>query len=133
MSFDTITLFTAVKKRLSWLTQRQEVLAQNIANSDTPQYRTRDLKPFDFRDIVRREGTQLNIEMSEPSHLPGKRKRIRDFSMFEERKPFETAPNGNSVIVEEQMAKINGSQINHKLTTNLYRKHLNMFRIALGK
>ena len=34
---------------------------------------------------------------------------------------------------QEQMGKINGSQINHKLTTNLYRKHLNMFRIALGK
>ena len=62
-----------------------------------------------------------------------KQRTSEDFIKFEERRPFETAPNGNSVIVEEQMAKINGSQINHKLTTNLYKKHLNMFRIALGK
>ena len=133
MSFENITLFAAVKRRLNWLTQRQEVLAQNIANSDTPKYKARDLKAFDFKDIIRREGTQLNIEVSDPSHLPGRRKRLRDFTQFEERRPFETAPNGNSVIVEEQMAKINGSQINHKLTTNLYKKHLTMFRIALGK
>ncbi len=133
MELDKITLFSAVKRRLSWLTQRQEVLAQNVANADTPQYRARDLKAFNFREIIRRENSQLNIEMSDPSHLPGQRKRIRDFSQVEERKPFETAPNGNSVIVEEQMAKINGSQINHKLTTNLYKKHLTMFRIALGK
>ena len=133
MSFENITLFAAVKRRLNWLTQRQEVLAQNIANSDTPKYKARDLKAFNFNDIIRRESTQLNIEVSDPSHLPGRRKRLRDFTQFEERRPFETAPNGNSVIVEEQMAKINGSQINHKLTTNLYKKHLTMFRIALGK
>ena len=132
-SFENITLFSAVKRRLSWLTQRQEVLAQNIANSDTPKYRSRDLKAYNFKDVVRREAMQLNIEVSDPSHLPGKRKRLRDFSQFEEPRPFETSPNGNSVIVEEQMAKINGSQISHRLTTNLYKKHLNMFRIALGK
>ena len=133
MSFDNIMLFSAVKRRLNWLSQRQEVLAQNIANADTPKYRSRDLKGFNFKDIIRREGMQLNIEVSDPSHLPGRRKRIRDFLQFEERRPFETSPNGNSVIVEEQMAKINGSQINHKLTTNLYKKHLKMFRIAIGK
>ena len=133
MSFDNIMLFSAVKRRLNWLSQRQEVLAQNIANADTPKYRSRDLKGFNFKDIIRREGMQLNIEVSDPSHLPGRRKRIRDFLQFEERRPFETSTNGNSVIVEEQMAKINGSQINHKLTTNLYKKHLNMFRIAIGK
>ena len=133
MSLENLTLFSAVKKRLSWLTQRQEVLAHNIANADTPKYKARDLKAFNFKEIVRREGMQLNIEVSDPVHMPGKRKRIRDFIEFEERRPFETSPNGNSVVLEEQMGKINGSQINHKLTTNLYKKHLNMFRIALGK
>ena len=133
MTFDNLTIFAAVKRRLNWLTQRQEILAQNIANADTPQFRAKDLKAFDFKDIVRREGMQLNIEITDSSHLPGKRKRLRDFTKFEERRPFETAPNGNSVIVEEQMGKINGSQINHRLTTSLYKKHLNMFKIALGK
>jgi flagellar basal-body rod protein FlgB len=133
MAFDDLTIFSAVKKRLGWLTQRQEVLAQNIANADTPKYRASDLKPYQFKDLIRRESMQLNMNVSDSSHIGGRRKRIRDYAETPDRKPFETAPGGNSVILEEQMSKINESQINHKLTTNIYKKHLLMFRMALGK
>jgi len=133
MAFDDLTIFSAVKKRLNWLTQRQEILSQNIANSDTPKYAAKDLKAYKFTELIRREGMQLNMNVSEAGHLPGKRKRIRDYQEMEVRRPFETSPGGNSVVLEEQMAKINESQINHKLTTNIYKKHLLMFKIALGK
>jgi len=133
MAFDDLTIFSAARKRLGWLTQRQEILAQNIANSDTPKYRATDLKPYSFKELIRSEGMQLNMTVSEASHMPGQRKRIRDFSEVTTRRPFETSPDGNSVIIEEQMGKINETQISHKLTTNIYKKHLSMFRIALGK
>ncbi len=45
-------LFGAIKQRLRWLGQRQEVLARNIANSDTPGYRPRDLRQFTFSNMV---------------------------------------------------------------------------------
>ncbi len=127
-----MTLFGMVKNRLNWLGQRQEVLAQNIANSDTPKYKPSDLRAYDFKELVRNEAAQLNLNASGPDHIQGVRRRIRDFSIKEERKPFETAPNGNSVILEEQMAKINETQISHNLTTQLYKKHLNMIRMAIG-
>ena len=57
----SLGLFQAVKKRLNWLGQRQEVLAQNIANADTPNYRASDLKPYNFRELLRREDAQLNM------------------------------------------------------------------------
>ena len=133
MSFNNITLFATARKRLDWLTQRQEVLAQNIANSDTPKYRASDLKGFKFHEILRRESMQLNMSASEGNHLPGQRKRLRDFSEHEERSPYETAPNGNSVVLEEQMAKVNESQINHLFTTNIYKKHIKLFMMALGR
>lgn len=133
MAFDDLTIFSAVKKRLTWLTQRQEILSQNIANSDTPKYAARDLKAYRFKELIRQEGMQLNMMASEPGHLPGQRKRLRDYQEVDTRRPFETSPSGNSVVLEEQMAKINESQISHKLTTNIYKKHLLMFKIALGK
>ena len=34
------------ERRLAWLENRQRVLAQNIANADTPGYQPRDLRPF---------------------------------------------------------------------------------------
>jgi len=133
MAFSDLTIFSAVKKRLNWLSQRQEILSQNIANSDTPKYSAKDLKAYKFKELIRREGMQLNMNVSEEGHLPGKRKRIRDYQEITVRRPFETAPGGNSVVLEEQMSKINESQISHKLTTNIYKKHLLMFKLALGK
>lgn len=133
MDLDAIPLFALTKKRLAWLSQRQEVLAQNIANADTPGYRPHDLKPFRFRELVRSEHAQINMNRTAAGHLPGRRKRIREFAEAEERRPFETAPAGNAVILEEQMAKVNETTMVHKLATQLYRKHLGMFRTALGR
>lgn len=133
MDFNPLTLFQAAKKRLAWLTQRQEVLAQNIANADSPTYRAKDLKDYQFRDLVKRETMQINMTLTHPNQLPGERKRIRDFSEETVRVPYETAPAGNNVILEEQMAKVNETGIQHRLTTELYKKHLAMFRAALGR
>lgn len=132
MELNSLSLFQAMKKRLAWLGQRQEVISQNIANSDTPKYKARDLKTYDFRELVRREASQINMEVTHPNQLSGQRKRIRDFS---EDKPFAfvTAPSGNNVVLEEQMAKLNEAGLKHQLTTELYKKHLALFRMALGR
>ena len=133
MDLNKLTLFGMVKNKLTWLGQRQEILAQNIANSDTPKYRASDLKPDDFKELVRKEASQLNMTANDANHLKGRRRRIRDFASFIERRPFETMPNGNAVVLEEQMAKINETQVNHNLMTQLYKKHLSMIRMAIGK
>ena len=82
---------------------------------------------------MRKEAGQLNMVTNDPSHLPGRRVRIRDYASVVERRPFETMPNGNAVVLEEQMAKVNETQINHNLMTQLYKKHLNMIKMAIGK
>ena len=133
MEFNNLKLFGMVKNRLSWLAQRQEVLARNIANSDTPKYRPNDLKAYNFGELVRSENMQLNMKVSNANHLPGVRRQFRDFSSETERKPFESSPNGNSVVLEEQMAKVNETEINHRFTTQIYKKHLMMIKMALGK
>ncbi len=131
MELEKMTLFSAVKGRLSWLTQRQEVLAQNIANADTPKYKSSDLKAFDFKDILRRGESQVRMSVTDASHQPGARRRIRDFSEEVERNPYETSPNGNSVIIEEQLAKVNETHTKHQLVTQLYKKHLGMIAMAV--
>jgi len=132
MELERISLFGAVKKRLAWLTQRQEVLAQNIANADTPKYKPSDLKPYNFAELVRAEDMQLTLKTSGPGHMRGRPKRIRDYSTEEERRPFETALNGNAVVLEEQMAKINETTIDHSFMTRIYKKNMAMIRRAVS-
>jgi len=133
MELDKINLFNVVKKRLAWIGRRQEIIAQNIANADTPNYRAKDLKPFKFEDLVRRQDAGLRMEVTQKSHLGGSRRRASEFVETEDRKPFETTPTGNAVVLEEQMAKMNESGVSHRLTTELYKKHLNMIKVALGR
>jgi len=134
MEFGNIPLFELVKKRLSWLGQRHEVVSQNIANADTPKYQARDIKAFNFKEVLRQETRPpLNMQMTTASHLSGVRKRAADFGETVVRKPYETSIDGNSVVLEEQMAKENETAVSHRLTTELYKKHLGMIRLALGK
>ena len=134
MELGDATIFTVIKKRMAWLTRRQQVLSQNIANSDTPDYKPRDLKPFNFRNLLRRQAHQVKLAVTNKGHITGGRSaRDSEFSVAVDRKPYETSPSGNAVILEEQMAKINQTNISHRLTTSLYNKHLDMVKIALGK
>lgn len=134
MDFNGFSVFSMVKKRFEWLGQRQQVLSQNIANSDTPQYRPRDLEPFSFDKILRREQHGFELARTNAKHFDAS-ETLGDqaFDADKQRRPFETAPSGNAVVLEEQMAKIGENQMNHALTTQLYKKHLNMFKIAIGR
>ena len=49
------------------------------------------------------------------------------------KKQYETAPVGNAVVLEEQMVKLADAQSNYQLMTNLYRKHVDLFKMALGR
>jgi flagellar basal-body rod protein FlgB len=132
MDFGKITLFAAMKQKLGWLAQRQEVLAQNVANADTPGARAFDLKPFDFATLVKRRSMQIELAATQANHLAGNRKRV-DIGDTENRRPYETAPAGNAVVLEEQMMKLSENEVDYKLTTELYRKHLGLFRKAIGR
>lgn len=132
MDFNKVSLFGMMKQRLAWLGQRQEVLAQNIANADTPGYRPRDIKPLEFRGMVNRQLSPVTMETTHGNHLAGHTENVKTFDDQVNRRPYETAPAGNAVILEEQMAKISETSVTHRLTTELYRKHLGMVRTAIG-
>jgi flagellar basal-body rod protein FlgB len=140
MNLGHIALFGALKQRLNWLTQRQEVLARNIANADTPNYRPRDLQAFRFRDMVGQgaagggaaTGGALSLAATDRSHLTDRSQGSKEFREQTMRDPYETAPAGNAVVLEEQLAKANETAVAHKLTTQLYRKQLGMIRMVLA-
>ncbi len=132
MDLNKVSLFGMMKQRLAWLGQRQEVLAQNIANADTPGYRPRDIKPLEFRGMVNRQLSPVTMETTHGNHLAGHTKSAKTYDDQVNRRPYETAPAGNAVILEEQMAKISETSVTHRLTTELYRKHLGMIRTAIG-
>jgi flagellar basal-body rod protein FlgB len=123
-----------MSKRLVWLGKRQEVIAQNIANSDTPHFKARELKAQSFKEAlsagapgpVRMVATQVNHMAGQ---VPAAKSEFKDVPD----KDAEVSISGNSVALEDQMMKVAQTAMNHQLTVNLYRKHVAMIKTALGR
>ena len=49
MNLSDIPLFRMMSQRMEWLSQRQQLLAHNVANANTPGYKSQDLKPLTFK------------------------------------------------------------------------------------
>ena len=131
MDLTKIPLFQLITKRMAWLGDRQKVLSENLANTDTPDYKARDMKAFDFRSFMKDTST-VKIEKTNDKHL-GPASGEQRFKVDLDRKPFENTPSQNKVVLEEQLMKMAETQADYQMTTNLYSKHVAMIKAALGR
>lgn len=130
MDLNNLGLFKLMSRKAGWLTQRQEVLAANIANADTPEYKPNDLKPFSFRDAMV-DQRRIKPAATDAGHLQGtlgagglnKEQQVRN--------PYETAPAGNAVVLEEQIMKVGQNAMDYQTITNLYRKQVALIKSAI--
>jgi flagellar basal-body rod protein FlgB len=130
MQTGSIPLFTLLTSRMSWLSTRQAVLSENVANADTPGYGARDVKPMDFEMLLSGQGTQ-GMTVTNTRHIGAP---LRGPGVPE---PVEIAgtngsSTGNTVSLEQEMIKLSDTQIQYQTATNIYQKAINMFRTALG-
>ena len=132
MDLGDFAVFRIMKQKLGWLNQRQRVIAENIANADTQKYRAQDLRLIDFRKAPPQKIFSNALVRTHEDHIKGT---VVDQTFKIERKnaDYEINPSGNSVVLEEQMLKSTQNAGDHQLVTSLYRKHMSMFRIALGR
>ncbi len=108
---------------------RHRVIAENVANADTPGYRARDVKGF--ADHV---AETFQAKASRPGHFGadgGARASTRSDAMID----FQTqaSGNGNSVSLEAEMVKAVETQGQHAMATAIYRKAHDLLRLGLGR
>jgi flagellar basal-body rod protein FlgB len=126
MDIQHIPLFSLLSSRMSWLSARQSVLAENVSNADTPNYIARDLRPLDFAGILRDQEFALRPASTSPNHIAP-----RTGFQPEEAEGEGGTPNGR-VSIEQEMIKLSDTQVHYQTATNLYQKAVSMFRTALG-
>ena len=131
MDLKNLAIFSMATRRMSWLGKRQEVLAQNIANSDTPRYRPQDLKAQNFRKFLGPSIPPTPLKTTQANHVLPPRG-TPEFRQSKDKETYEVAPAGNAVVIEEQLMKVTETQGDYRLVTNLYQKHLKMIRSAIG-
>ncbi len=133
MDYSGINIFQLMKTKMAYHSERQDELAKNMANIDTPGFQARDLKPLDFERLAMQESHRLQIRATSASHITQSAKPQTDFRDERMRKTFETTPVKNNVVLEEQAAKLAENQMEYQKVTNLYNKMTGMFKIAIGR
>ncbi|MBG6172356.1 flagellar basal-body rod protein FlgB [Labrenzia sp. EL_208] len=132
MASTDLPLFQALKSKMRWHQTRQSVLAENIANANTPGYVSRDVKTYSFEDHIGLQQSALATKTTKVGHISGAVSGNLS-NKIEKRDSFEITPNGNNVNLEEQMMKITQNQMDFQAATSLYTKGLGLIRTALSK
>lgn len=120
-------LLRDIKSQMKYLGARQAVLSTNIANANTPGYKARDILPS---SKVRMRQPSISMRLTNPSHIPGKPSRSSAYRETINRDPFETKPDGNTVVLDEQMQFISNTTMDYNADTTLYKKWSNMIKLA---
>ena len=133
MNLNDIPLFRMMSQKMEWLAERQRLLAHNVANVNTPGYRSQDLKPLDFDSLVR-AGTNTGraaARATHAGHITGSASSgSTRFKLKAENRNAQQSITGNDIVVEQEMMKVAQTSMEYQLTTNLYRKHLAIIRAA---
>lgn len=138
MNLAEIPLFAMLRGRLGYLSERQKVIAQNVANADTARYVPDDLKPFSFDARVEMAkagqagGGISMMAATQAGHMAPKSDRGGASSKWKTtRTPdSETTLNGNAVVLEEEMIKMGDARMQYDAAISFYQKSLNLLRMA---
>ncbi len=134
MAITDVPILSMLRTKMSWAQERQKVLAQNVANSDTPNYRGRDLVAPKFDDAVSsavRPVDQVTLAATAPGHIGGSLGGATRYGTA--RGGYEVRPTGNSVNLEDEMMKVSNNQMEYQAATALYTRSLTLLKVALGK
>lgn len=135
-----IPSLAALKERMRFLQTRQKVLAQNVANADTPGYRPKDLFPGGL------DPTSLGRNGPRPqaAAMPAVPLMRTDAAHLEDPEragggaegrgmTYDTRPSGNAVSLEDEMLKVSQNQGDFQAAANLYQRSLSTIKLALGR
>jgi flagellar basal-body rod protein FlgB len=133
MSINDIPALSALRTRMQWHQQRQNVLAENVSNANTPNFKPRDLVEPKFDETGANAGQVGSLPMLRTSQAHISTSGTEPTFDQNRRVGFQTRPAGNAVSLEEEMLKASANQMDYAAATSLYSKSLHLLKMAVGK
>ena len=130
MPITDMPVLSALRTRMQWHQERQRVLAENIANSDTPKFKPRDLAEPNFQRAVS-AASSLPMVRTSGNHFAAAGG--GDSFPSSTKDGYETRPAGNAVSLEDEMQKSATNQMDFAAASSLYSRSLGLLKIAIGR
>jgi flagellar basal-body rod protein FlgB len=126
-----IPLLSMLRTRMQWHQERQRLLSENVANSDTPNFRPRDLAPLSAERMTPML-TGVGLSRTESGHIASSEASSTGFATARNGN-YEIRPTGNAVNLEDEMIKVAANQMDYQTATTLYTRSLGLLKTAIGK
>jgi len=133
MDLADIPLFAMIRGKLGYLSERQKIIAENVANANTPGYKPRDLKPFSFQAQMQAQaGGPSTMAVTQAGHMtpPALPHAASAVAKPLVTKDSETTLDGNSVVLEDEMLKMSQARADYDAAISFYQKSLDIIRLA---
>lgn len=102
---------------------RHRVIAENLAQADTPGFRARDIPAFDPKRALR----DARAAAASGQPYGARTARIEPFEVD----GLESSPTGNTVEVEQQLTLAADAQAQHQAALSIYRKSMDLLRLSV--
>ena len=117
--------FGVHEQALGMRSQRMEVLARNVANADTPQFKAQDI---DFKKVLK-DTQSAALQTTHSNHLSIDQSEQPNGLMY--RVPFNVAFDGNTVELAVEQAKYGQSAADYQATLSILENRISGIRKAL--
>jgi flagellar basal-body rod protein FlgB len=131
MAISDLPILSMLRTKMQWHQERQRLLAENVANADTPKFRPRDLAPVDFGRNAAQANGPAGLARTDPAHIALTAGNNRFTTAGNT--PYEIRPAGNAVNLEDEMMKVASNQMDYQAATSLYTRSLGLLKTAIGK
>ena len=121
-----VYVFQLASQRTGYLSARQTLIAENVANVNTPAYKAVDLKPFS----AALSEAEITMASTNPNHLTPSAQEL-DPPQSAESDATETSVSGNSVDLEGEMVKLGEVNRDFSEATGVKKIFHEMFMQAL--
>lgn len=125
--FENLSVFQTAGRLAAHAGRRQAVLAANVANADTPNYKARDLP--DFAQTVRQTSFSADLISTRDTHLHGRSHRQTLPPAIE--RAAEEDPNGNTVALDQEMMFAVEARRAHDRSMAIYKSAMNILRSSI--
>jgi flagellar basal-body rod protein FlgB len=114
-----IQLFELASRQAEWLSVRQQVVATNIANANTPKFLAKDITPFSA--VLEKTGAVQGMAVTQPGHMASNDFSDRNIAIEEEDLNNEIGiqESGNTVALSDELRKTGEIKRNHEINTSL--------------
>ena len=131
MDLKNLSVFGLANQKMDYLTQKQQVIAGNIANANTPGYLPKDVSEPNWSVGFKKPA--LEMAVTNPMHLANRPTQNIGGVVYTPKPSASLTMDGNAVVLEEQLNEASKASSEYNKVISIYTNYKNMLKTASTK